>query len=99
MLRSAQHHNFDVSWLPSLTGGELHRFRYPSVVDKRRSRAAAENSLTGFGRRAWGRRVSASSFCPLISAGWKDLGIATGGGGEVVVTPSVDGLAFAVPRS
>ena len=35
MFRSAQHHNFDVSWLPSLTGGELPRFRYLSVVDKR----------------------------------------------------------------
>ena len=28
--------NFDVSWITSLTGRELHRFRYPSVVEKRR---------------------------------------------------------------
>ena len=27
--------NFDVSWITSLTGRELHRFRYPSVVEKR----------------------------------------------------------------
>lgn len=28
--------NFDVSWITSLTGRELHRFRYPSVAGKRR---------------------------------------------------------------
>jgi len=28
--------NFDVSWITSLTGHELHRFRYPSVTDWRR---------------------------------------------------------------
>jgi 2-polyprenyl-6-methoxyphenol hydroxylase-like FAD-dependent oxidoreductase len=28
--------NFDVSWITSLTGYELHRFRYPSVTDWRR---------------------------------------------------------------
>ena len=27
--------NFDISWITSLTGRELHRFRYPSVVQKR----------------------------------------------------------------
>src|SRR3954469_8989571 len=27
--------NFDVSWITSLPGRELHRFRYPSVVEKR----------------------------------------------------------------
>ena len=27
--------NFDVSWITSLTGRELHRFRYPSVIEKR----------------------------------------------------------------
>ncbi len=27
--------NFDVSWITSLAGRELHRFRYPSVVEKR----------------------------------------------------------------
>jgi 2-polyprenyl-6-methoxyphenol hydroxylase-like FAD-dependent oxidoreductase len=31
----AEENNFDVSWITSLTGRELHRFRYPSVVDKR----------------------------------------------------------------
>ena len=28
--------NFDVSWITSLTGHELHRFRYPSVTEWRR---------------------------------------------------------------
>src|SRR5438128_11604109 len=28
--------NFDVSWVTSLTGHELHRFRYPSVNEWRR---------------------------------------------------------------
>lgn len=27
--------NFDISWITSLSGRELHRFRYPSVVEKR----------------------------------------------------------------
>jgi 2-polyprenyl-6-methoxyphenol hydroxylase-like FAD-dependent oxidoreductase len=31
-----EENNFDVSWITSLTGRELHRFRYPSVVDKRK---------------------------------------------------------------
>jgi 2-polyprenyl-6-methoxyphenol hydroxylase-like FAD-dependent oxidoreductase len=31
----AEENNFDVSWITSLTGRELHRFRYPSVVEKR----------------------------------------------------------------
>ncbi len=30
-----EENNFDVSWITSLTGRELHRFRYPSVVEKR----------------------------------------------------------------
>jgi 2-polyprenyl-6-methoxyphenol hydroxylase-like FAD-dependent oxidoreductase len=30
-----QENNFDISWITSLTGRELHRFRYPSVVEKR----------------------------------------------------------------
>src|SRR5689334_12045586 len=30
-----EENNFDVSWITSLTGRELHRFRYPSVVAKR----------------------------------------------------------------
>ena len=29
-------HPFDVSWITSLSGHELHRFRYPSVVEARR---------------------------------------------------------------
>jgi 2-polyprenyl-6-methoxyphenol hydroxylase-like FAD-dependent oxidoreductase len=29
-----EENNFDVSWITSLTGRELHRFRYPSVVEK-----------------------------------------------------------------
>ena len=27
-----EENNFDVSWITSLTGRELHRFRYPSVT-------------------------------------------------------------------
>ncbi|MFI4998786.1 MAG: FAD-dependent monooxygenase [Reyranellales bacterium] len=30
-----EENNFDVSWITSLTGRELHRFRYPSVAAKR----------------------------------------------------------------
>ncbi|MCX7362721.1 MAG: FAD-dependent monooxygenase [Alphaproteobacteria bacterium] len=30
-----EENNFDISWITSLTGRELHRFRYPSVVQKR----------------------------------------------------------------
>ena len=30
-----EENNFDVSWITSLGGRELHRFRYPSVVEKR----------------------------------------------------------------
>lgn len=30
-----ERNNFDVSWITSLAGRELHRFRYPSVVEKR----------------------------------------------------------------
>src|ERR1700720_3798064 len=30
-----EENNFDVSWITSLTGRELHRFRYPSVAEKR----------------------------------------------------------------
>src|SRR5215469_6707353 len=30
-----EENNFDVSWITSLVGRELHRFRYPSVVEKR----------------------------------------------------------------
>ena len=30
-----QDHRFDVSWITSLSGHELHRFRYPSVVEQR----------------------------------------------------------------
>src|ERR1700704_972480 len=30
-----EENNFDISWITSLAGRELHRFRYPSVVEKR----------------------------------------------------------------
>jgi 2-polyprenyl-6-methoxyphenol hydroxylase-like FAD-dependent oxidoreductase len=30
-----EENNFDISWITSLSGQELHRFRYPSVADKR----------------------------------------------------------------
>jgi 2-polyprenyl-6-methoxyphenol hydroxylase-like FAD-dependent oxidoreductase len=32
-----QDHPFDVSWITSLSGHELHRFRYPSAVEQRRN--------------------------------------------------------------
>jgi len=31
-----EENNFDVAWITSLTGHELHRFRYPSVIEWRR---------------------------------------------------------------
>src|SRR5215475_5804822 len=40
--------NFDVSWVTSLTGHELHRFRYPSVNEWRRlSRKNNDGSMPG----------------------------------------------------
>src|SRR3974390_2221733 len=40
--------NFDVSWITSLSGHELHRFRYPSVTEWRRTiRATHEGSMPG----------------------------------------------------
>ena len=30
-------HNFDVSWVTTMTGRQLHRFRYPSVAEARRA--------------------------------------------------------------
>jgi 2-polyprenyl-6-methoxyphenol hydroxylase-like FAD-dependent oxidoreductase len=32
-----EHHPFDVSWVTSMTGHELHRFRYPSPVEARKA--------------------------------------------------------------
>ena len=40
-----EENNFDVSWITSLTGRELHRFRYPSVVEKR-AEIVARNRMT-----------------------------------------------------
>jgi len=38
--------SFDVSWITTLSGHELHRFRYPSVLEwRRRIAAAADGSL------------------------------------------------------
>lgn len=40
--------NFDVSWITSLTGHELHRFRYPSVTEWRRLiRECNDGSMPG----------------------------------------------------
>ena len=40
--------NFDVSWITSLSGHELHRFRYPSVTEWRRLiRATNDGSMPG----------------------------------------------------
>jgi 2-polyprenyl-6-methoxyphenol hydroxylase-like FAD-dependent oxidoreductase len=43
-----EQNNFDVSWITSLTGHELHRFRYPSVTEWRdRIRARNDGSMPG----------------------------------------------------
>src|ERR671934_2735481 len=40
--------NFDVSWITGLSGHELHRFRYPSVVEwRRRMRERNDGSMPG----------------------------------------------------
>jgi 2-polyprenyl-6-methoxyphenol hydroxylase-like FAD-dependent oxidoreductase len=44
----AEGNNFDVSWITSLSGHELHRFRYPSVTDWRRMmRESNDGSMPG----------------------------------------------------
>ena len=44
----AEDNNFDVSWVTSLTGHELHRFRYPSVNEWRsRIRENNDGSMPG----------------------------------------------------
>jgi 2-polyprenyl-6-methoxyphenol hydroxylase-like FAD-dependent oxidoreductase len=44
----SESHSFDVSWITSLSGHELHRFRYPSVTDWRRLiREANDGSMPG----------------------------------------------------
>jgi 2-polyprenyl-6-methoxyphenol hydroxylase-like FAD-dependent oxidoreductase len=44
----AEDNNFDVSWVTSLTGHELHRFRYPSVNEwRRRIRENNDGSMPG----------------------------------------------------
>lgn len=44
----AEDNNFDVSWITSLSGHELHRFRYPSVTEWRRMmRETNDGSMPG----------------------------------------------------
>ncbi len=44
----AEGNNFDVSWITSLSGHELHRFRYPSVTEWRRMmRQTNDGSMPG----------------------------------------------------
>jgi 2-polyprenyl-6-methoxyphenol hydroxylase-like FAD-dependent oxidoreductase len=44
----SEDNNFDVSWVTSLTGHELHRFRYPSVNEwRRRIRENNDGSMPG----------------------------------------------------
>src|SRR5262249_26892939 len=43
-----EENNFDVAWITSLTGHELHRFRYPSVIEwRRRIKQKNDGSLPG----------------------------------------------------
>ena len=36
MVAVPERHCFDVAWVTTMAGHELHRFRYPSVIEKRR---------------------------------------------------------------
>src|SRR4051794_9199081 len=35
MVAVPERHCFDVAWVTTMAGNELHRFRYPSVIEKR----------------------------------------------------------------
>jgi 2-polyprenyl-6-methoxyphenol hydroxylase-like FAD-dependent oxidoreductase len=58
-------HPFDVSWITTLTGHELHRFRYPSVTEER-ERIRVNNN--GAQTREPGMRVSQVEIEPVLKA-------------------------------
>jgi 2-polyprenyl-6-methoxyphenol hydroxylase-like FAD-dependent oxidoreductase len=58
-------HPFDVSWITTLTGHELHRFRYPSVTEER-ERIRVNNN--GAQAREPGMRVSQVEIEPVLKA-------------------------------
>jgi 2-polyprenyl-6-methoxyphenol hydroxylase-like FAD-dependent oxidoreductase len=57
------HHPFDVSWITSLAGHELHRFRYPSPEDSRRTILETND---GTQSREPGMRVSQVEIEPVL---------------------------------
>ena len=61
----AEGHPFDVSWITTLTGHELHRFRYPSVTEER-ERIRVNNN--GAQTREPGMRVSQVEIEPVLKA-------------------------------
>ena len=59
----SEDNNFDVSWVTSLTGHELYRFRYPSVNEwRRRIRENNDGSMPASRRCACRRWRSSRSF-------------------------------------
>jgi 2-polyprenyl-6-methoxyphenol hydroxylase-like FAD-dependent oxidoreductase len=60
-----EENNFDVAWITSLTGRELHRFRYPSVVEKR---AEIRRKNDGTQPREPAMRVSQVMIEPVLQA-------------------------------
>ena len=60
-----EENNFDVAWITSLTGRELHRFRYPSVVEKR---AEIRRRNDGTQPREPAMRVSQVMIEPVLQA-------------------------------
>ncbi len=62
-------HNFDVSWITSLNGHELHRFRYPSVTEwRRRIRERNDGGMPGEAP----MRVSQVEIEPVLQRGLAD---------------------------
>jgi 2-polyprenyl-6-methoxyphenol hydroxylase-like FAD-dependent oxidoreductase len=60
-----EHHPFDVSWITSLAGHELHRFRYPSPEQSRR---LIRESYDGTQSREPAMRVSQVEIEPVLKA-------------------------------
>ena len=55
--------NFDVSWITTLSGHELHRFRYPSASEWRRLIRERNDGSMPASRRCASRRWRSSRFC------------------------------------
>ena len=73
-----EENNFDISWITSLTGRELHRFRYPSVVEKRAEILATQRrhpaARARHARQPGHDRAGAARRHPERSAGRRALG-------------------------